>query len=271
MLSRFSLAGFGYFLSVIFLIVAAIWTNPDRPLQFIDPHAFFIVVIGTTIIAIIAVPFEYIKQFFKMIRVIGRKHHDDKLDLIATMVELAEKVRIDMGRAKEVLPKVRDPFLRDAIGILTEGFSEEEMEQILQRRIEVQKERENSDAKMFKNLGKYPPATGLIGTVMGMIALLATLGKEGAEAQVGPAMSVALAATLYGVILANLIILPVADNLLFRTQKQIASREMILEGILMIKRKMNPVIVREILLSHCSPTLREKWNSRGPSAQSDVA
>lgn len=270
-MNRFSLAGFGYLMAVIFLVVAAVWTNPDQPLQFFDPHALFIVVVGTAVIAIIAVPFEYIKQFFKMIRVVGRKHHEDKLELIATMVELAEKVRVDIGRAKDILPKVKDPFLRDAIDILIEGFSEDEMEQILQRRIEVQKERENSDAKMFKNLGKYPPATGLIGTVMGMIALLATLGKEGAEARVGPAMSVALAATLYGVILANLVILPVADNLLFRTQKQVASREMILEGILMIKRKMNPVIVREILLSHCSPSLREKWSNRGSAIHTEAA
>ena len=96
----------------------------------------------------------------------------------------------------------------------------------------------------------------LIGTVMGMIALLGTLGQEGAEAKIGPAMSVAMSATLYGVVLANMVILPVADNLLFRTQKMIAKREMIIEGILMIRQQMPPVMIREILLSHLSPHQR---------------
>ena len=110
---------------------------------------------------------------------------------------------------------------------------------------------------MFKSLGKYPPATGLIGTVMGMIALLGSLGQEGAESKVGSSMSVAMAATLYGVILANLIILPVADNLMFRTQKTVAKRQMIIEGILLIKQGSPVVVLREILLSHLSPFQRQ--------------
>ena len=75
-------------------------------------------------------------------------------------------------------------------------------------------------------------------------------------------MSVALAATLYGVILANMLILPVADNLLFRTQKSIARREMIIEGIIMLKQKQTPVMVRELLASHIAPGKRQLLDSK---------
>lgn len=261
-----SSAGFAYILSAVFLVIAAFWTSPDKPLRFLDLHGAFMVFAGTAIIALIAVPWEYIKRFFFMIRTVSRRLHDDSAEVLKQLVEIAEKSRTDLSRAAEVLPSIKDAFLKDAVLILLEGFEAEEIETILRRRIEVQKERETSDAKMFKNLGKYPPATGLIGTVMGMIALLASLGQEGAEAKIGPAMSVAMSATLYGVVLANIVILPVADNLLFRTQKMIAKREMITEGMLLIKQRTTPVMVREILLSHLSPHQRLEFSGRAKAA-----
>jgi len=252
-----SSSGIAYIVSFIYLVVAMIWTSPDKPLQFIDSHGAFVVFVGFTVIAVIAVPWQYIKRFFAMIKVVSRRQKDNTPQVLLQIVEVAEKSRSSVQKAKPVLEKVQDPFLKDAVNLLIEGYEHDEIERILKRQIEVQKEREATDAKMFKNLGKYPPACGLIGTVMGMIALLGTLGQEGAESKVGPAMSVALAATLYGVILANIIILPVADNLLFSGQKQIAKRQMIIEGILMIKNKESPLMIKQILLAHLAPHQRE--------------
>jgi len=255
-------SGLGFILSFVFLMVAAIWTSPDRPLRFLDPHGGFIVFLGTAVIALIAVPWEYVKRFFTMIQVVSRSLKDDSVEVMQQMVEMAEKSRVDPKRIADIQSKIKDLFLKDAVSILLEGFEAEEIEIILRRRIEVQRERELSDAKMFKNLGKYPPATGLIGTVMGMIVILGTLGQEGAEAAIGPSMSVAMSATLYGVILANMIILPVADNLIFRTQKLIAKREMIIEGMILIRQNTPPSMVREILLSHLSPHQRENFRKK---------
>jgi chemotaxis protein MotA len=262
-----SSAGIGYIISIVFLVIAGFWTSPDQPMRFLDPHGAYMVFIGTLIIGVIAVPWEYAKRFFAMIRVVSKKVQDDSLDIMRIMIEMAEIARVDLNRVSELLPKIKDPFLKDAVDLLQQGFEAREIETILRRRVEVQKERENADAKMFKNLGKYPPATGLIGTVMGMIALLASLGQEGAETKIGSSMSVAMSATLYGVILANIVILPVADNLLFRTQKMIAKREMIIEGILLIGQRTTPTMVREILFSHLSPQQREIYkNPAGKAA-----
>jgi chemotaxis protein MotA len=251
-----SSTGLAYIGALIYLAVACFWTSPDNPFEFADAHGAFMVFAGFTIVALLAVPWEYLKKFFPMIRTVSRKVHDDSAEVLQLIVQAAEKARVELSSVADILPKVNDPFLKDALGILLEGYDARELETILRRRIEVQKERENSDAKMFKNLGKYPPATGLIGTVMGMIALLGSLGQEGAESKVGPAMSVAMAATLYGVILANIVILPVADNLMFRTQKVVAKREMIVEGIMLIKKQAPVAMVREMLLAHLSPKQR---------------
>ena len=258
--------GLGFILSIVLVVIMAIWTAPDEPLQYLDAHGAFVVVLGTACIGLIAIPWNDVKKFFAMVRVVSRKEVDDRIDIVNLFVDMASKARSDISQLGQYAQKVSDPFLADAIILLTQGLDAGSMLKIMGRRVEVQKEREVSQAKMFKNLGKYPPACGLMGTVMGMIALLGTLGQEGAAEKIGPAMSVALAATLYGVMVANLLILPVADNLMSRTQKSIAKREMIVEGILLLKQKTNPVMVREMLISHLPPAMRETITGGGSGA-----
>lgn len=263
--------GFGFIGSIVMLVVMAFWTMPDKPWTYLDAHGGFTVLVGTALITLISVPFQEAKSFFSLIKVVCTKEHDDRIEIIDQLVEMAYKARVDMGQLAPYAEKAKDYFLRDAVQLLVQGLDAENMMKILRRRLEVQKERENGNAKMFKNLGKYPPACGLLGTVMGMIALLGTLGQEGAGEKIGPAMSVALAATLYGVIVANMLIMPVADNLMSRTQKSIAKREMIVEGIILIKQKTSPILVKEMLLSHLPPAMRAKVSSEGGSNRSPQA
>lgn len=258
--------GVGFVLSIVFLIGMAYWTNPNNPGKYADAHGAVVVIFGTAIIAVISVPWRELKGFFQMIRAVMKTESDNDVQIISTFVQMAEKARSDISNLKQFVGQSGDPFLNDAIELLIEGFDTESIVKILRRRVEVQKERENSHATMFKNLGKYPPACGLMGTVMGMIALLGTLGQEGAGSMIGPSMSVALAATLYGVVVANMVILPVADNLLFRTTKSVARRELIIEGVLLIKQKKTPVMVRELLASHVSPSKRAELKGGAKAA-----
>lgn len=253
-----SLNGFGFIFALIVVVITAIWTDPANPLRFLDAHGGFVVLMGTIAIALISVPSTEIKSFFPMLKVVSKKYKDDSIDIVNQLVEMADQARIDMQRLAQFRGKIKDPFLSDAINLMISGYEADAIERILRRRIEVQKERETNQMKMFKNLGKYPPAAGLIGTVMGMISLLSSLGQEGAGERIGPSMSVALAATLYGVMVANILILPVADNLTFRTQKMTAKRQMIVEGILLIKRKTPGILVREMLMSHVPPGARNR-------------
>ncbi len=254
-----SVTGVSLLVAIVYVLVSMYWTSPDKPWQYINLHGLFVVIIGMGVVSLIAVPWRYVRRFFTMISAIGRRYHDDSVEIIQQIVEAAEAYRADLKKAQKFAEQVQDPFLKDALELLFEGYSAEEITQILKRTIIVQRDRDASDAKMFKHLGKYPPALGLFGTVMGMIALLATLGQEGAESKVGPAMSVAMTATLYGIILANLVILPVADNLLFRSHDIVARREMIIEGVLMMHGKMSPVMIRQILIAHLMPHQKQAF------------
>ena len=100
---------------------------------------------------------------------------------------------------------------------------------------------------------------GLMGAVLGMIALLSRLGKPGAESTIGPAMSVALVATLYGIALANMIIIPIGENLA-QCAKEIKTKNLIIvEGVRLISEKTNPIVLAEELNSFLLPAERVDW------------
>lgn len=263
----------GFILAVIMMVIMAVWTAPDEPLRFLDAHGAFVVVVGTIVIAMISLPFATLKNFGRCLRVVLRRDRDERVRFVELFAEMAVAARNDLGDLKRYAEGVEDEFLRDAILLLADGLDGDALVAILRRRLEVQKERENAAAKMFKNLAKYPPACGLVGTVMGMIALLSTLGREGAAQKIGPAMAVALAATLYGVLVANFLLAPVADRLMARTQETIAAREMIVEGIILPRERTNSVIIREMMMSHLPPTMRGQVKplSGGASAKGAAA
>ena len=117
---------------------------------------------------------------------------------------------------------------------------------------------------MFRAIGKFPPAFGLLATTLGMIGLLQKLGQPDSQKLIGPAMSVGLIGTLYGIALANLLFIPIAENLTERTQEEMALRRMMMEGALMLKQQANPITLREGLNSFLLPKDRV---SRKNSAQ----
>ena len=252
------LNGFGFILSFAVIAVTFYWTSGGNLQTYWDPQSIFVVIVGTFVIGLIAVPKKELKSFIPMFLVVARGHKNNWVDIVNLIVEMSEKSRNDVNALKAYLTRTKELFLVDAIELLISGFSEKELKHILRRRSVAQVDREQRQIKIFKSVSKYPPACGLLGTVLGMIVLLGTLGGEGAAQMVGPAMSVALVATLYGVILANFLMLPMSDNLSFLTLDSEAKRNMIIEGIILIKQKQSPIMIREILLSHIPPKDRGK-------------
>jgi chemotaxis protein MotA len=127
---------------------------------------------------------------------------------------------------------------------------------VLEQRLETIEHLYLHEANMFKTIGKYPPAFGLLATTLGMIALLQKIGQPGAEKMIGPAMAIGLVGTLYGIAMANLIFLPIADALLEKTEEEMALRRMILEGAMLLKQRVNPVYMRESMNSFLLPSDR---------------
>ena len=103
-----------------------------------------------------------------------------------------------------------------------------------------------SDAKTLNALAKFPPAFGLLGASTGMITMMTNLGKGGAET-IGPAMAIALVATFWGIAVANLILLPLADFAAKAAQDDTHVREMIYEGLLLLKKKESQAYILQVV------------------------
>ena len=149
--------------------------------------------------------------------------------------------------------KPKDKFLAKALQYLSDGFDEENIEHMLKKDIRLTTQRHTTGQGVFRGMGSSAPAFGMIGTLIGLVQMLASMDNP---SSIGPAMAVALLTTLYGALLANLVFLPLADKLALRTQQQQEKNSIILEGTLGICRGSTGMVLEEALKIYLSPKER---------------
>jgi chemotaxis protein MotA len=225
---------------------------------FLDIHGILIVCGGTAAAASISFPLGKIMSLVKvfLLRVLGRRRVNYQ-DVVTQLLELNKKVGLGAAALNDALSSIRHPFLKEAVALVATGvLTEQEIRTTLDQRIKTIEARYYHEANMFRIIGRFPPAFGLLATTLGMIGLLQKLGQPDSQKLIGPAMSVGLIGTLYGIALANLVFIPIAENLSERTQEEMTLRRMIVEGAIMLKSQVNPVAMREGLNSFLLPSER---------------
>ena len=252
---------FSSIIGLIMAIVVVAWSAGTATPQwkvFLDLHAFVIVIVGTIAAALLSFSgkklYILLRVFFT--RVLGK---NDELGIAMTeIIGLAKGQKENASHLKDNVKKIKTPFLQEAIQLMIDGGIEpQELFKILQKRASVIHQRHEEDAEVFKALAKFPPAFGLLGAVMGMIAMMQSLGGADAMAKVGPALAVALVATLYGIALANFIFLPLGENVAKLNRMDNLMRMMIIDGVKMLYLKKHPLIVEETLRSFLIPSERK--------------
>ena len=254
----------GIIFAVFIMIFSMVFGNPN-PGRMLDPHGALIVIGGT--IACIGVAFS-LPRAFSMVMIFfkgvirTRVERDLNKVIIQDLMRFAEAYRSGNSDLENMVKKSSDHFLREAMQALLDDVLEpDELIRILHERNNTIYERYADDARMFAACGKYPPAMGLMGAVTGMIMLLGSLGQPGAEKTVGPNMSVALVATLYGIALANLFIIPIGEHLQEIAKRIKLKNLIIVEGVKHIQQKKNPVVLAEELNSFLLPSERLDWKA----------
>lgn len=175
-------------------------------------------------------------------------------DIIQQMVEYT---RIAKKEGLISLEKVEanDKFSAKALQYLSDGFDEGLIEDMLNKDINLTIQRHTTGQNVFKGMGAAAPAFGMIGTLIGLVQMLANMSEPGA---IGPAMAVALLTTLYGAVIANLVCLPLADKLSLRSQEERINKNIVLESAVGISRGVAPMVLEESLKIYLSPKEREK-------------
>ncbi|MFH1852981.1 MAG: MotA/TolQ/ExbB proton channel family protein [Candidatus Neomarinimicrobiota bacterium] len=170
-------------------------------------------------------------------------------------VRVSEIARKGVRELETGLETIRNPFFRDGAQMVIDGYSLEEMTEILQTRIEYREIREKSQADLLKTMGVMAPAWGMIGTLIGLVIMLAGFGGEGGGGTeaLGVGMSAALITTFYGAVFANLFFLPMAAKFQQRITHTSSLQSMLIEAARLIHQRKHPLIVREKLNSFIPP------------------
>jgi chemotaxis protein MotA len=231
--------------AVIYFGVVKGSTNPD---VFINAHALILVFGGTLAVTLMAYPMDKIIDMADFV-IYGFlfKRSNSFANVVEEMVTHARQYYI---RPKGIVfDSMRHPFVREAYLILCEQtLTDVQIEHILKSRKDSFKKKYIEDAKMLSAISKFPPALGLLGASTGMIEMMSNLGSGGTDS-IGAAMSVALTGTFWGIGLANLLILPMADYATRTAAEDIYMRDTVISSILMMKRGFPQRVVTEHLVS----------------------
>ncbi len=237
------------------IVVASIHESGMEYAFFLNFHGIVIVIGGTLAAASISFRLSKLISLTKVffLRVLGHSRID-YTSIINQLMEVSRRHNVGQGSAQELSAGISHAFLKEAVELVGNGvLSQREIRQVLEQRVKTMENRYMHEANMFQTIGRFPPAFGLLATTLGMIALLQNLGQPGAEKLIGPAMSIGLVGTLYGIALANFVFFPIAENLKERTKEEMDLRRMIIEGAVLLKAQVNPMTMRENLNSFLAP------------------
>lgn len=233
-------------------IIGAIATGGSMIL-FVNIPSILIVLGGS--IAVVLMQFT-VGQFFGAFRVAMKAFFhksENPNELIQQAVSLANIARKEGMMALES-QEIENPFLNKGIQLCVDGHPPDLVRNMLSKDINLTIQRHEIGQKIFKAFGDIAPAMGMIGTLIGLVQMLANMDDP---KSIGPAMAVALLTTLYGAVIANAFALPIADKLALRSDEEKMSRTLILETISGIQEGMNPRVLEELLKTFLPEGQRE--------------
>ncbi len=224
----------------------------------------FITVVGSFAAVLISYDMRQIKSVIQTTRHAMSTPVADPMVIIDIFTELAKKARREgLLGLEDDIGRLEDPFYQKGLRMMVDALDPELIRDILETDIEYTARRHELGQSVFRTWGSLSPAFGMIGTLIGLIAMLAKLDDPNA---IGPGMAVALITTFYGTIMANLVFIPMANKLSLRSTDEILIKEIILEGIIAIQSGMNPRILEEKLVSFLSPTFQQQRQQREGNA-----
>jgi chemotaxis protein MotA len=221
---------------------------------FIDTVSVLIVIGGGVASAMMSVTLSTVKRSGKVFSKAFFYKEQSAQKLIADLVGYAEIARRDGILSLENATRdANDPFIVKGIQMAVDGTDPELIEQIMNNELDAIAERHDNGKAFFDALGRYGPAYGMIGTLVGLILMLRSMDDP---ASLGPNMAVALITTLYGALLSNMFALPIADKLAARNNEELLLKTIIIKGVMSIQSGDNPRIVEQKLKTFLPPSAR---------------
>jgi chemotaxis protein MotA len=249
----------GIVLAILSIVVATVMDGNSFG-ALIGPSSLVLVVVGSIGVSFSGFQIADIKKVPKGIILSFKGKEPDPGEAIDRLMRFAEIARKEGVLALEAqLEDLDDSFMKIGLQQIVDGVDGDMVRDVLEIELAALDERHNPVINFIKAMGGYAPTMGMIGTVVGLINMLGNLSDP---EQLGLGMSVALLTTLYGVIFANLVFLPVAAKLQRLHDLEIAQKDLVMDGILAVQGGASPRMVVERLEAYINPELRVGHHER---------
>ena len=240
-------------ISGVFVLIVAIFMGGGLAI-FINVPSMMVVVGGTFAATLINYPLPEMLRLIKVVKNAFLHKVISPVETINKLVHFAEIARKNgMLALDKELKEIEDAFLREGMQLAVDGMDPELIRNVLEVEKAFLEERHTVGQGICKAMGKYAPAFGMLGTLIGLIQMLRHLDDP---TQIGPGMAVALITTFYGALMANLLFLPLAGKLETLSQQEMLLKDLAIEGILAIQAGDSPRIVEQKLRAFLAPHLR---------------
>ncbi len=237
------------------LIIASIMLGEAPFTAFLDLPSMLVVFGGAVAAAMICFPLQsMLKAPMVALKVLINKN-EDRIGLIKQIVELAETARRDglLALESKVL-EIDNPLVQTGIQMAVDGSTPDVVEEVLRTEVEAIASRHREGKNIMDQLGRFAPAYGMIGTLLGLIMMLQDMSDPSG---IGKGMAVALITTLYGAIIANVFFSPFAEKLGLMSRNEMVSFEIAIRGVMAIQSGESPRAIDQKLRTFLPPKQRD--------------
>ena len=250
--------GFLFVLAVLYFGIAQ---DKSGLSAFIDMPSVIITIGGSFAAVLITFSLDDLKQVPASLKVSMQLNGTNKVDLVSQFKELSRKVRKDgVLSIEDDVQEIENQFMKNGLELVIDGLDIESIKEILENKINIFESEQENNSKIFKIWGSFAPAMGMVGTLIGLVQMLAG-GLDDASA-ISAGMAKALITTFYGSILANTILNPIGYNIQNKCEKEVQLMEMMICGIESIQNGESSRVIEEKLLTYLSKSEKKKYFTR---------
>ena len=269
---------FGLFIGMLIIIFTVLTKNGD-PIWFMDFGSVLIVLGGTLSATLVNYPLRNVQA---LLRIVGAAFKRQNIEHLSVIDQLVEKA--DISRKKGILAlepeleTINDKFLKDGLDLAINERDSQRLRTYLELEMSIIERRHSLGQEIFLYMGAYAPAFGMLGTVLGLIIMMKNFASSDPSdfgamefsvaerfAELLGGMGLALITTFYGVLLSNLVFLPLAGKLKRKSEEELMVKDIMVEGIIGIHSKDHPIILREKLLTFVPQSSRKEDKNKNAS------
>lgn len=215
--------------------------------SYFDVFSFILVIGGSISASLMSISWENLRELVVSLKLTFFNKSFDHSRVREELIEISKKAAMvkHMGQLSH---ESSNPFINSAIRLLQSDIDQMNVQKILSEKLVSERSLAMRSSEIIRSVAKYPPAFGMIGTILGLIGLMEEIGLSTGMEKIGSKMALALITTLYGLLLANSVLVPLAEIILNRAQTELKLKKTILDAFVMIAaNRHDPVLVAEFL------------------------